>query len=104
MLTLDSVSCGDDYTPAATLAYAYGSNGGSFVVSGHDAFVQLAYGRLGSEVWMSELHVSTGAVALQKGIIGVRFRNKTAGSIAVVTAALATANEPPFTLGAFGGT
>ncbi len=97
MLTIAGVNCGDAYTEAATLGPVFGSNGGYFLVSGNDAFVQLGYGRQAQwPLWMAETKVGAGSGTLSKGIVAVRFRNQVAGQVAVVSAGLSSADEPVF--------
>ncbi len=104
MFAITDINCGDGYTDAATLGPVFGSNGGYFLVSGNDAWVQLGYGRQGQWQWMAEAHVAVGNGILTKGTVAIRFRNYVAGSVAAVTAALASAAEPaPFgSLGTMG--
>lgn len=102
MPSLDNVSCGDDYTAAATLQDIWKSNGGGFAISdtGGDAYVQLQYGELGLAQWTNEQRVPAGSSGpLYKGTVGIQFRNAVAGQVAIVTtASLATQSEPPLTL------
>lgn len=105
MRVLNSVSCGDNYTDAATIVPVFNSNGGTFNVTSADAFMQLAYiPDLGDNpksqnwAWTQEFRVpvgNTGAVgSLQPGTVGVRFRNYVAGSVATIGATLAGPLEP----------
>lgn len=99
---LDSVSCGDDYTTAATIEDVFGSNGGYFVVNGNDVFIQLQYGIFGLSAWTREVHVPVGNGILQRHTAGVRFRNYKAGAVAVISAALSEEVEPAIALTAGG--
>lgn len=102
MKILDSVSCGDDYTAAATIEDVYASPGGYFAVYNADCFVELQYGRHGQEWWTLEVRAPVGNGVLAPGTIGVRFRNAVAGSVATVSAALAAEAEPPLAIVAGG--
>ena len=94
MQQIKSVNCGNNYTPAATLSEIIASSGGYFAVSGNDALVELQYGPQGTTQWTGEAQVPVGNGVLDPGTTGVRFRNATAGSVAVVTAALYEEAEP----------
>ena len=94
MQQIKSVNCGDNYTPAATLSEIIASSGGYFAVSGNDALVELQYGPQGTTQWTGEAQVPVGNGVLDPGTTGVRFRNATAGQVAVVTAALYEEAEP----------
>ena len=102
MRVLDGVTCGDDYTEAATIQYVYGSSGGYMAVTANDVYCQLQYGDQGQEVWTDELHVPIGSGVLFANTIGIRFRNYTPGSNAVVSAALSSPQEPSLAIGAGG--
>lgn len=102
MRTLDSVACGDDYTLTAQILDVFNSNGGYFVVSGADAFMQLQYGGKGTSFFTNEVHVPVGNGILQPLTQGIRFRNYTAGSTATVSAGLSENAEPNIILTAGG--
>ncbi len=102
MKILDSVSCGDDYTLAATLEDVFQSNGGYFAVTGNDCYAKLAYGNRGQVDWTPEVHVPIGNGQLYPGTVGIQFRNYTQGATSVVSAALSTKNEPVLSIGAGG--
>lgn len=99
---LDSVSCGNDYTDAATIQDVFGSNGGYFVVNGNDVFIQLQHGIFGISAWTREVHVPVGNGILQRGTAGIRFRNYHSGQVAVISAALSEEVEPAIALTAGG--
>lgn len=92
-------TCGNDYTSAATLSEVWRSNGGSFVVTVNDVFMELQYGNLGQTYWTDEVHVPVGNGILSPGTVGVRFRNWTSGKNATITAVLASEVEPSFAIG-----
>jgi hypothetical protein len=99
---LDSISCGNDYTQAATMADVYDSNGGYFTVAGNDVFAQLEYGGLGQTFWTPEFHVPVGNGILQPSTTGIRFRNYLAGQTGIVSGALSESAEPAVALTAGG--
>lgn len=106
MPSLAKVNCADDYSNAATIEGVSASNGGWFNVSGNDAFVELEYGPPGQRQWKTEELVPVGTAGgngvIAPGTTGIRFRNAVAGSVAVVSAGIATHDEPPLTLQASG--
>ncbi len=102
MQQITQVSCGDQYTAAATLSEVFNSSGGYFSIAGNDAFVELQYGQLGQFNTTNEAPVPVGNGILQAGTTGVRFRNLVAGSPAVVTAALYAEDEPALIITAGG--
>lgn len=102
MRTLDSVSCGNQYTNAAKIDSVFNSSGGYFAVTGNDAYAQLFYGRRGQELTTAEFHVPVGVGILYPGTIGIQFRNYQATKTAVVSAALSNAQEPSVALSAGG--
>jgi hypothetical protein len=109
MIVLNDIACGDDYTPAATIAFVYESSGGYGAVRSNDAFVSLAWSDAGgagadqgSEQWTPEFRMSPGNLALSPHIIGIRFRNAVPGQVATITAVLSSKFEPPVFLTAAG--
>lgn len=102
MRKLTNVTCGDQYTDAATLADVIDSSGGYFNVSGNDVWMEVQYGIQGQTNFTDEVHIPIGGGVLVKGTTGVRFRNFVAGSPAVVTAALSEKTEPPIQIAATG--
>lgn len=100
MKILDAVTCGNDFTEAATIEGLYSSPGGYFAVTVADVYAQLQYGNLGQSLWTPDVHIPVGTGALLPGTTGIKFKNYTAGSNAVVSAALATKNEPAIAVGA----
>jgi len=99
---LDSVTCGDDYTAAATLSGVFASNGGYFNVSGADVYMRLEYGSFGDLSVTREVHVPPGNGLLYPGTSGVAFRNYTPGNFATVSAGISEHVEPAFALSASG--
>ena len=103
MQKIDSVSCGDEFTAAATIADVLGSSGGGATVSANDAFVAVQYAPArGQTIWTNEVHAPQGGIILAPGTTGVRFRNYVAGKVAVVSANLSFPREPPITFTAAG--
>lgn len=105
MLVLDSVSCTDTFgepgSPGGASALGFlqgGSNGGYFAVTSADVYCQMAYGRLGQLDWTDPVHVSPGNGIIPPGVLGIRFRNYVAGSVAVVSCGIASLVEPGLTL------
>lgn len=104
---ISGVACGDSYTDAATIGpLTMGSNGGYFIISGQDVFMQLGYKEQGRGVsdiqWMPESHVPLGNGVFYKGTYAARFRNFVAGSVATVSGGLSTPTQPIFTIAAGG--
>lgn len=102
MEILDSVACGDGYTAAATIEDVWNSNGGYFVVTGNDVFMELQYGSLGQTYYTDEVHVPVGNGILAKGTLGIKFRNYKAGSIATISVGISEGPEPTIILTAGG--
>lgn len=105
------VTCGDGYTQAATIEGVFpGGNGGWFQIDPNngDAYCQLQYrspltGKT-SGLWkLPESPLSAGAYGtLPENCTGIKFRNKVAGINAVVSADIATVEEPSLIISAFG--
>ncbi len=102
MQIIDSVVCGDDFTDAASIRNVYKSNGGYIAIGGQDVYAQLQYGVQGQEVWTPSVHLPVGNGTLDKGTLGIRFRNYKAGSAATVSAGLSGPKEPQITIGSGG--
>lgn len=98
--TIDSVTCGDDYTDAASIVDVWNSPGGGFLVTTNDVYMELQYGTLGLNSWTDPVHIAVADVGANgtfgPGTIGCRFRNYTPGKNAVVTANLSFNSEPVF--------
>lgn len=109
MFTLDNIACtdtmpADGSSGGAQLIAANGSNGGFFSVTANDAYVSLGFKQADglTIAWTPEVHVSAGNGILQRGTYGIRFRNYTAGSVAIVSAGLSEPAEPALQLTAGG--
>lgn len=102
--TISSVTCADSYTEAATIGPVYESNGGYFIITGQDVFMQLGYQQGGTRdyIWTPEVHVPLGNGVFYKGTVSARFRNYTSGSNATVSGALYYKTQPLFTIAAGG--
>lgn len=105
MFVLDSVSCTDAFptdgqSGGAQIIAQNGSNGGYASVITNDVYVQVAYlaAAGGSLEWTPAVHVGPGNIILEKGTRGIRFRNYTAGKVAVVSAGLSEPLEPALQL------
>ena len=85
MKNIDSVSCSDQFSDAASIQFFYNggsgnpNSGGYFAVAANDVYCALAFGQQGHEQWTNETHVPVGNGILFPGTIGVRFRNYLAG-------------------------
>ena len=96
---LNNVTCGDNYTDAASVINVWNSKGGWFSISTESAYVELQYGDLGSPYFVAEQLLGAGAfAAFDKDCSGIRFRNATAGQNSVVTAYIAQGDEPPLSI------
>lgn len=89
--------CADDYSQACTIQSVYHGNGGSYNVTGQAVFYQVQYStdaNVGDETWTDEIYLNPGAGSIDKGAIGVRFRNAIAGSQATVSAYINPPGRP----------
>lgn len=102
METIDSVATANDYRAAATIEDVFRSNGGSFVVVTNDVFVSLQYGPQGQTFWTRDVHAPVGTGYISPGTTGIKFKNYTVGSAAIVSANIAEEAEPPVAFGAGG--
>lgn len=93
-----SVTCGNDYTNAATIRDVFESGGGVFEVDNHAAIYKLQYGGLGADYWTDEATIGTGGGSIPPGVTGIAFRNATAGQNAVVSALIRNRAQPHLTL------
>lgn len=93
---LNNVTCGDDYTDAATISDVWNSNGGWYSINANSVYAQLQYGTLGEPFWTQEQLLAVGSSGgLGSDCIGIRFRNAVAGQNATVGGAIAQGDEPP---------
>lgn len=92
------VSCGDNYTDAATIRDVFGSGGGVFEVQNQPVKYKLQYGGQGVDYWTSEAVVGTGGGTIPPGVTGLAFRNAVAGQTAVVSALIRPAAQPHLAL------
>lgn len=99
MDTIDSKNTSADYTDAVTIQNVWDSNGGFAIVTGADVFLELQYGQYGTSDWTREVHIPQNSpIVLDKGTVGVRFRDYKSGVHATISGALASASEPPIVL------
>ena len=92
---LNNVTCGDDYTDAATISDVWNTGGGWFVVSNASVFCELQYGVRGEWYWTLEQILGEGASgSVGNDCTGIRFRNAVSGQNAVVSGAIANGDEP----------
>lgn len=111
MPALNNIVCGDQYTDAATIQFAYNPRGGWFVVGDQaGVVVQLQYemggaGGRGSEEWaFDQVDLGPGANgSIPTNAIGIRFKNAVAGDNATVTAMIGTGDDPVLQIDSFGG-
>jgi hypothetical protein len=84
--SISRVTCGDDYTKAATLRDVWTAAGGWLTVATNSAILQLQYGHSGDDLWTDEQQLDPGAFATLPPTYctGARFRNAVAGQNAVV--------------------
>lgn len=94
MPSFTNVTCADEYTEEATLAYVYGSPGGYVIVESEPVFYSLAYGARGFEEWTDDYPGQVGNISIGKSVIGVRVRNQVAGQNATASAVLAYPDQP----------
>lgn len=93
---LINVACQDAYSDAASIMEVWHGNGGTFVVSVQAVRYQVQYGfqDQGDEAWTDEAILQPGAGSIDKGAIGIRFRNAVAGSNATVSAYINPPGRP----------
>lgn len=93
---LNSVTCGDGYTDAATISDAWTTNGGWYGITTNSVYMQLQYGVLGTPFWTEEQFQGVGSAGtLGDDCTGIRFRNAIAGQNATVSGTIALGDEPP---------
>lgn len=106
-IVINNVTVADQYPNGpgaglAIIAWVWDSNGGYATISSNDVFLQLAQGDQGAEEWGDEIHVPAGGLQLLPGTIGIRFRNFTPGSPAIVSGAIFSKSEPTVIIGSTG--
>lgn len=97
----------DEYTDnMATISSVWGSQGGWFEVLENGVFFQIQYSRgnqQGQEDWGEEQQLGSGAFGtIPSKAIGIRFRNAIPGTVALVSGAITTGDEPPISISAIG--
>lgn len=96
MQSIDNKTTGNEYTASCTIEGVWQGNGGSFVVSSADVWIELQWGIVGQGQWTTEVHCPAGVSSIiLPNTSGVRFRSYVAGSPATVSAAIAYPREPP---------
>jgi hypothetical protein len=96
---LNSVLAPDNWTEACTISDVAGGRGGNFAVKDFAVLYALQYGGRGSYEWTDEAEIDPGGGSIEAGATGVRFRNRTAGSVATVSARIAPPAQPVLMLG-----
>lgn len=102
---LPPTQCDDAYTPKATLGPNFACDHATIVVGAssddvNQCFFQVALGRVGDYRWTLEREfVAIPETFTIKGIVGIRFRNKTPGQVATVAANLVGPDDPDFGAG-----
>ena len=106
MIILDNVTVADQFPnenatqPSAIMFPAVKSSGGYFTILNNPVYVELAYNiesadyGHGQSRWTKAIPFPTGPGILLPGTVGIRFRNYTPGSAAIVSGALAEHAEP----------
>ena len=97
---LDQAQCADQYTDALTMGPDFSARKAIIVVEANDVFMQFAQGDPGNWHWTDERDWRSIAQSLSvSNIIGIRFRNATAGQVAIVTCSLLGDSDPDFESG-----
>lgn len=119
MYILDNVTVADQFPgdfaaqalgPLAIMGPAIKSNGGYFQIANNPVYAQLAYSPqpagygFGQVTWTKAFPFPVGPGILAPGTVGIRFKNYTPGSAAVVSGALSEHSEPQIEVTSSGST
>jgi hypothetical protein len=93
------VLTGTAYTDAATIDGIYGGQGGSFYITGGNFVARVRYGQQGAEQYRPEKQSGPGPGVIDKGAIGIAFRNADAANPAtIVSAEILPPGQPGFSI------
>lgn len=97
---LNNVAAQDVYSPACSIGPYYEARTAVITVANNAALLQFAVGSYGNWRWMDEREYFSITQSFRVGrVIGVRFRNATAGQVARILATLSGDDDPDFESG-----